>query len=179
MRALKSVGVDEISYCKGHKYATIVYDIDRACVVWVGRGKGRESIDRFFNEMLSDYQKAQIKWATCDISESYIGAIEAHCHKVTLVLDRFHIDKALNEAVDEVRKQQWRTASVSDRKALKGLRWLLFKHSSNRSKKESRILKALRKGNRRIHRAWVLKDDFEQFYDYKPLGRLKGISNDG
>jgi transposase len=167
IRALKSVGVDEISYCKGHKYATIVYDIDRACVVWVGRGKGRESIDRFFNEMLSDYQKAHIKWATCDMSEAYIGAIEHHCSNVTLVLDRFHIAKALNEAVDEVRKQQWRTASVSDRKALKGLRWLLFKHSSTRSKKESRILNALRKGNRRIHRAWVLKDEFEQFWDYK------------
>lgn len=167
IRGLKCVGVDEISYCKGRKYATIVYDIDRGCVVWVGKGKGRGTIDRFFNEMLSDFQKRQIKWATCDMSEAYMGAIETHCPNVTLVLDRFHIAKALNEAVDEVRKQEWREASVSERKALKGLRWLLFKHSSNRSKKESRILNALQKGNRRIHRAWVLKDEFEQFWDYK------------
>jgi transposase len=167
IRGLKCVGVDEISYCKGRKYATIVYDIDRSCVVWVGKGKGRETIDRFFNEMLSVFQKRQIKWATCDMSEAYIGAIETHCPNVTLVLDRFHIAKALNEAVDEVRKQEWREASVNERKALKGLRWLLFKHSSNRSKKQSRILNALRKGNRRIHRAWVLKDEFEQFWDFK------------
>ena len=167
IRGLKSIGVDEISYCKGHKYATIVYDIKRACVVWVGQGKARESIDRFFNEMLSDYQKRHIKWASCDMSQAYIGAIEAHCPNVTLVLDRFHIAKALNEAVDEVRKQEWRKASVSERKALKGLRWLLFRHSSNRSKKQTRVLNALRKGNRRIHRAWVLKDEFEQFWEYR------------
>lgn len=166
IRGLKSIGIDEISYCKGHKYATIVYDLNRSCVVWVGKGKGRETIDTFFNELLSDYQKSQIKWASCDMSKAYIGAIEDHCLNATLVLNRFHIIKALNEAVDEVRKEEWRKASVDERKALKGLRWLLFKHSSTRSKRDSRILNALRKGNRRIHRAWVLKDEFEQFWNY-------------
>jgi len=167
IRGLKSIGIDEISYSKGHKYATVVYDLDRARVVWVGQGKGRDTIDQFFAEHLSDYQKNQIKWACCDMSEAYIGAIEDHCPNATLVLDRFHIAKALNEAVDEVRKEQWRKASANDRKALKGLRWLLFKHSSNRSKKDTRTLNALRKGNHRIHRAWVLKDEFEHFWDYK------------
>lgn len=167
IRGLKSIGIDEISYCKGHKYATIVYDIDRACVVWVGKGKGRDTIDIFFNQMLSDYQRRKIKWATCDMSQAYIGAIEDHCPNVTLVLDRFHIVKMLNEAVGEVRKEEWRKASVDERKAIKGLRWLLFKHSSHRSRKESTILNALRKGNRRIHRAWVLKDEFDRFWDYK------------
>ncbi len=167
IRALKSVGVDEISYCKGHKYATIVYDLDKARVVYVGKGKGLDAIDRFFNEMLSDYQKQQIKYASCDMSQAYISSIENHCPNATLILDRFHIVKALNEAVDEVRKQQWREADTDERKTLKGLRWLLFKHYSNRSKKDSRILNDLRKANRRIHRAWVLKDEFEHFWDYK------------
>jgi len=98
-------------------------------------GKGRETIDQFFHEALSDYQKAKIQWACCDMSPTYIGAIEEHCPNATLVLDRFHIVKALNAAVDEVRKQQWREASADERKILKGLRWLLFKHSDNRSKK--------------------------------------------
>ena len=167
IRGLKTIGIDEFAYCKGRKYATIVYDIDRACVVWVGKGKGRETIDVFFNEMLSDYQKGKIKWATCDMSQAYIGAIETHCPNAQLVIDRFHLVKKLNEAVDEVRKEQWREASVDERKALKGLRWLLFKHSSTRSKRQTRILNQLRKGNRRIHRAWILKDEFEQFWDYK------------
>ena len=167
IRGLKTIGIDEIAYCKGRKYATIVYDIDRACVVWVGKGKGRETIDVFFNEMLSDYQKDKIQWATCDMSQAYIGAIETHCPNAKLVLDRFHIVKKLNEAVDQVRKEQWREASVDERKALKGLRWLLFRHSSTRSKRQTRILNQLRKGNKRIHRAWILKDEFEQFWDYK------------
>jgi transposase len=164
---LKTIGIDEISYCKGHKYATIVYDIDRSRVVWAASGKGRETIDDFFNNNLSKYQKKKIKWATCDMSQAYIGAIEHHCPNATLILDRFHIAKALNNAVDEVRKEQWRLADPDERKALKGLRWLLFKHSSKRSKKDTRILNALHKGNRRIHRAWVLKDEFEQFWEYK------------
>jgi transposase len=167
IRNLRSIGIDEISYAKGHKYATVVYDIDRARVVWVGPGKGRKTINVFFTQQLSDYQKARIKWACCDMSQAYIGAIEDHCPNAKLVLDRFHIVKALNEALDEVRKEQWRNASADERKALKGLRWLLFKHSANRSKEDSRILNILKKGNRRIHRAWVLKDEFERFWEFK------------
>ena len=167
IRNLKTIGVDEISYCKGHKYATIAYDLKKACVVWIGKGKGGETINKFFNEVLSDYQKRHIRWASCDMSRAYITAIEEHCPNATLVLDRFHIVKALNEAVDEVRKEQWRQAAADERKALKGLRWLLFRHSNTRKPKDTRILNALSKGNRRIHRAWVLKDEFEHFWEYR------------
>mgnify|MGYP006435080793 CR=1 FL=1 len=167
IRALKVVGIDEISYHKGHKYATLVYDLERSCVVWVGAGKGREAADRFFNEALSDYQKARIQTACCDMSQAYIGAIKAHCPNAALVLDRFHIVKALNAAVDEVRKEQWREASQAGRKALKGLRWLLSRHSSTRTRRDTRNLKALDKHNRRIYRAWRLKEEFEHFWTYK------------
>ena len=101
-----------------------------------------------------------------DFQSTYIGAIGAHCPNATLVLDRFHIVKALNTAVDDVRKEQWRLASGNDRKALKGLRWLLYRHSSTRSRKDSRTLKALERGNQRIYRAWRLKDEFERFWEY-------------
>ena len=167
VRGLKAIGIDEISYRKGHKYVTVVYDLDRACVVWVDKGKGRDTIDTFFNDVLSPYQRKKIKWACCDMSETYIGAIKDHCPNAKLVLDRFHIAKALNTAVDEVRKEQWRNATGAERKALKGLRWLLFKHPSNRTRADKAILDALRKGNRRIHRACVLKDEFDLFWNYK------------
>ncbi len=166
IRGLKTIGVDEISYCKGHKYATLVYDLDRSVVVWVGRGKGRKTIDKFFNNMLSDYQRQRITAGSCDMSDAYIGAIKTHCPNATLVLDRFHIVKALNAAVDEVRKEQWREAGVDERKALKGLRWLLYRHSSTRSRKDTYTLNALEKANNRIYRAWRLKDEFEQFWEY-------------
>jgi transposase len=171
IRGLKTIGIDEISYARGHKYATVVYDLERSCVVWIGTGKGRDTIDRFFDEELSDYQKAKIKWACCDISDAYIGAIKNHCKNARLVLDRFHIVKKLNEAVDEVRKEQWREAKGREhqekRRALRGLRWVLLRHSVNRTRKDAKTLQALEKWNRRIYRAWRLKDEFEQFWEYK------------
>lgn len=167
LRGLRTIGIDEVSYHKGHKYVTVVYDLKRSCVVWVGQGKGRETIDVFFNTMLSAYQKQQIRWACCDMSETYIGAVKDHCPNAKLVLDRFHIAKALHKALDEVRKEQWREATGAERQALKGLRWLLFKHPSRRTRDDRRILGLLRKGNRRIFRACVLKDEFDQFWNYK------------
>ena len=167
IRALKTLGIDEISYAKGHKYATLVYDLERSCVVWVGKGKARETIDTFFRDHLSAFQKARIRWACCDMSETFIGAIRQHCPNAQLVLDRFHVVKALNEAVDEVRKEQWRQASGEDRKLLKGLRWVLLHHSARRSRKDRRTLQTLEKANRRIYRAWRLKDEFEHFWRYR------------
>jgi transposase len=113
IRGLTTLGVDEVSYCKGRKFATLVYDLDRSRVLWVGQGKGRETIDRFFNECLSVGQKARISWASCDMSRAYTEAIKHHCPNATLVIDRFHVVKALNEAVDEVRKEQWHALEKS------------------------------------------------------------------
>lgn len=167
IRGLVTLGVDEISYSKGRKYATIVYDLDRSCVVWIGKGKGRETIDRFFLEALSDDQKRRIKWASCDMSRAYIQAIKDHCPNATLVIDRFHLVKALNEAVDEVRKEEWRRLGADERKAIKGLRWMLGMHARNRTKGDTRFLNALRNSNRRIYRAWVLKDEFDHFWSFR------------
>ena len=166
IRNVKNIGIDEISYCKGHKYATIVYDLERSCVIWVGKGKVRDTIDDFFTNYLSKYQREQIQAGCCDMSETFIGAIEKWCPNATLILDRFHIVKALNNAVDEVRKKEWREADKNSRKALKGMRWVLYRHSSNRTKKDIEILKNIKRSNRHIYRASVLKDEFEQFWDF-------------
>jgi len=99
---IKSIGIDEVSYAKGRKFVTVIYDLEKSCVVWVGKGKGRDTVDSFFNNELTDAQKKKIKWASCDMYQTYIGAIECHCPNVTVVLDRFHVAKALNEALDEV-----------------------------------------------------------------------------
>jgi len=170
IRGVKTLGVDEISFLKGRKFATLVYDLDRARVLWVGRGKGRETLDRFFNECLGKGQKARIRWASCDMSRAYIEAIRHHCPNATLVIDRFHVVKALNQAVDEVRKEQWRALDKKGRQAIKGLRWLLAMHSDHRSKGHTRFLNRLANANRRIHRAWVLKDEFEHFWNYSYRG---------
>lgn len=176
VRALRTVGIDEISYQRGRKYATIVYDLQRGCVLWVGRGKARDTADTFFRDCLSPFQRAQIRHASCDMSKSFIGAIKHWCPNAKLVLDRFHVVKALNNAVDAVRKEQWRKLKqTAEGKAIKGLRWLLFRHSSTRSRSQNQLLHSLRKSNRRIWRAWVLKDEFESLWEYTYPGAARNF----
>lgn len=79
IRGLKAIGVDEIAYRAGHRYAILVYGMVRSRVVWVGTDKGRETLDRFFREALSAGQAAPIETACCDMSTAYIGALGAHC----------------------------------------------------------------------------------------------------
>ena len=164
---LTSIGIDGISYEKGRKFATIVYDLDKSCVLWVGKGKGRETIDEFFEKVLGKEAASRITTASCDLGQAYIGAIEHYCKNATLVLDRFHVVKLLNKAVDDVRKEEWRELSGADKKSIKGLRWLLYRHSKTRTKKGTQTLNALKKSNNRIFRAWILKDEFEQVWNYK------------
>ena len=170
IRGLKSIGIDEISYQKRHKYLTVVYDLDRHHVVWAGRGKGRKTIDRFFEEVLSKGQRARVRTACCDMSEAYIGAIAHHLPKAVLVLDRFHIVKALNEAVDEVRKEHWRNAEGEARADLRGLRFTLLKNRKNRTRAEHAALASLERSNRRVFRACTLKDELNHFWEYVYLG---------
>lgn len=175
VRDLTLMGVDEISYCKGHKYATIIYDLKRAKVVWVGAGKGSGTLESFLKTKLSEYQRTKIQYACCDMSRAYISTIEKWLKKTTLVVDRFHIVKALNEAMDEVRKEEWRRVSKSKRLALKGIRWILFRHSSTRTKGQTRVINKLRHANNRIYRAWLLKDEFEHFWEYAYTGSAESF----
>jgi transposase len=173
IRGLKSIGIDEIAYASNKKYATIVYDLERACVIWVGKGKAKDTIENFFENYLSKYQRENIVTASCDMSETFINAIKKYCPNATLVLDKFHIVKALNDAMDTVRKEEWQLLSKDERKALKGMRWLLYKHADNRTKNETQLINQLKKSNRRIHRAWILKDEFALFWQYKSPAAAK------
>jgi transposase len=100
------------------------------------------------------------------MAEGYIVEIKRWLKRATLVIDRFHIVKALNTAMDEVRKEEWREVSKKEKKALKGVRWLLFRHSKTRTKRDTRTINKLNRANNRIYRAWLLKDDFEHFWEY-------------
>ncbi len=177
IRGVKRIAIDEISYKKRHRYLTVVYDLDRSCVIWVGEGKGRDTIDTFFTEVLSKGQRSRIVAASCDMSKAYMGAINEHLPNALLVLDRFHIVKALNEAVDQVRKQERAKASAEQRKALKSLRFILLKHPKQRTASERKTLAALERSNRRIYRACTLKDEISHFWQYTYLGCAQKFLN--
>jgi transposase len=173
IKGLVSIGIDEVSYKKGQKYVTLVYDLDRSKVLWAGEGKGRETIDRFFTEVLTKEQREGIRWACSDMANGYTGAVKEHCLNATLVIDRFHVVKKLNEAVDEVRKEEWRQLEGDQKKVVKGLRWLLGLSSLSRSKGDTRTLNTLARTNRRIYRAWELKDEFEHFWSFTYIGSAR------
>ena len=100
------------------------------------------------------------------MSRAYTEAIKPHCPNATLVIDHFHVTKALNEAVDAVRKEEWRVLAGKQRKAIKELRWRLYRHPATRTKGQTRVLNRLCHCHRRIHRVWVLKDEFAQFWGF-------------
>lgn len=178
IRGLTVLGVDEIGYCRGHKYATIVYDLERSKVVWIGAGKGSATFEHFLKNHLSEYQRQQIKYACCDMARAYTSVIKRCLTSTTLIIDRFHVVKALNEAMDEVRKDEWRQVGKSKKLALKGLRWILFRNSSTRRKGETRTINKLKRGNNRIYRAWLLKDEFEHFWGYQYVGSARKFLKD-
>ncbi len=167
IRGLKHIGIDEISYRKGHRYLTIVYDLERRHIIWASKGRARATIDRFFQEHLSPHQRSQVKTACCDMSPTYIGAITEHLPDALLILDRFHVIKALNEAVDEVRKEIWRALDKAGRKKLKGLRFTLLKNKKNRTPAERAAIAKIEHSQRRIFRATTLKDELGNLWDYE------------
>lgn len=172
VRGLTILGVDELSYRKGHKYATLVYDINKSKVVWVGKGKGKETFTEFLLTKMTAAQRARVKYACCDMAEGFLSVLKEHLPKAQVVIDRFHMVKALNEALDEVRKEAWREVEKrsDDRAYYKGLRWILLRGSGTRTKAQTRVANDLRKTNNRIYRAWLLKDDFEHFWEYSYVG---------
>jgi len=172
IRGLKNMGVDEISYRKGHRYATVIYDLDKGKVIWVGHGKDGGALKRFLST-LSTYQRSQIKHVCCDMSRAYTSVIRKHLKNTVMVIDRFHVVKALNEAMDKVRKDEFAKLALSERRAIKGIRWVLFRNPANRTPEDKAILKKLAKSNNRIYRAWLLKDEFEHFWGYSSIGWAK------
>lgn len=178
IRGLTVLGVDEIAYCRGHKYATVIYDLERSKVVWIGAGKGSKTLESFLKNHLSEYQRQQIKYACCDMAFAYTSVIKRVLKNTKLIIDRFHVVKALHEAMDEVRKEEWRKVEKSNKVALKGLRWILFRNSSTRHKGQTRTINKLKRSNNRIYRAWLLKDEFEHFWDYNYVGSAKNFLKD-
>jgi len=129
---LRTLLVDEKAVRRGHNYVTIVLNGDTGELLYLAEGKKREVLDRFF-EQLSPKQKDSIEAVGIDRSGAYQSSIEAHLPGASIVYDRFHLMMNLNQAVDQVRRQQWREASEKDRSVIKGSRFLLLAHAENLS----------------------------------------------
>ena len=172
---IESIGVDEIQYRSGHKYLTLIYQIDDSNkrLLWIGKDRTEQTMERFFDEFnkepADDVPRSEkIQWVCSDMWKPYLKTIKEHCGNALNILDRFHIKKHLNEAVDQTRKEEIRRLrSEGKETVLTGSKWLLLKNSENLSETQAPKLKELLGYNLRCVRAYLLKESFDRFWTYK------------
>ena len=165
LRSLKRIAIDEIYLGKRHKYLTIVMDLDRGAIVFVGDGKGEKSLEPFWRRLR--HSRAKIAAVAADLSPAYSAAIRQNLPQAKLVFDRFHLVKLLNERLTELRRELHREATDKlQKQVLKGTRWLLLKHSADLDPKRNerqRLDEALQL-NKSLAAAYYLKEDLAQIW---------------
>ena len=157
---LRRIGVDEISFCKRHRYLTIVTDHDTGAVIWAGEGKCSDTLKGFFEGLESDVCEA-IEIVTMDMSQAYKKAVREALPSATIAFDHFHIAKLANEALSEVRRALARDVRASDpelAKEIKGKRWPMAYSLPNLPAKHLSDLASLKPGSP-LARAYLLKEE--------------------
>ena len=166
------IGIDEISRRKGHVYVTNVYDLDGKRLLWSGEGRSRETLQRFFEE-LGNALREKVKAVCCDMWQPYIDMIKEHLPNATLVFDKFHIVQHLLKAVDQVRREEARELRITNPELLKRTRYIWLKNPENLTDKQRARLGYLEYLNLRCNRAYLLKEIFREFWEYRSRGWAK------
>lgn len=164
-----AIGVDEIAYKRGHKYLTLVYQIDSGMrrLLWIGQDRTEKTFDRFFDEFENSV-KSHLEFVCSDMWKPYLKVIANRASHAVHVLDRFHIMQKMNKKVDRVRAAETRQLKADGYEPiLKHSRWCLLKRPKNRTKNQTRKLRELLQYNLRTMRAYLMKEDFNQFWGYK------------
>jgi transposase len=164
-KPLHVIGLDEVSRKKGHRYLTLVYDLERGELVWVGKDRTAETVGSFFDE-LGPRRCQGLQAVSLDMWRPYIDTVKARAPQATLCFDRFHVVRHLNEAVDEVRRSLVRKLADPQKALVKGTRFVLLKNPWNLTPSQKQSLSALVRSNSPLSRAWYLKEDFQKFWDY-------------
>ena len=169
LRQLKRIAIDEISIGKGHRYLTVVLNLDNSAVVFVGQGKGGESLNPFFSRLKrTQGGSSKIEAVATDMSPAYTLAVAKHLPQAIHVFDRFHVVKLYNEKRSELRRDihRW-VETVKAKQLLKGTRWLLLKNPQNLDPDRNelqRLNEALRI-NQPLATAYYMKEDLRCFWD--------------
>jgi len=163
-----AIGIDEILTNRGHHYATVVYQIDQHCrrLLWVGKDRTAKTLLRFFRKMGPEVT-ADIQYVCSDMWKPYLKVIAKKLPHAVHILDRFHIVANMNKALDEVRaKESKRLSQEGYEPVLKGARWCFLKRPENLTSNQRYTLRELLKYNLKSIRAYLLKEDFQQFWKY-------------
>ncbi len=177
---LRRIGIDEISYKKGHRYLMVVVDHDSGRLVWAAPGHDKRTLAGFF-DLLGEERCAEIRLVSADAAE-WIGEVVAdRCTAATLCTDPFHVVSWATDALDEVRRQVWndaRRAGATDHaQDLKGARYALWKNPERLTDRQRRKLAWVATLNGPLYRAYLLKEELRLVFQLRgdaALEMLKG-----
>ncbi len=165
---IEAIGVDEIAWQRGHRYLTLVYQIDGHCkrLLWVGEQRTVLTLLRFFRWFGKERSQA-LKFVCSDMWKPYLKVIAKKAGDALNILDRFHIMSHLSKAIDEVRAQEVRDLQEKGYEpVLKKTRWLLLKRPENLTAKQDIKLAELLRYNLKSVRSYLLKEEFQLFWGY-------------
>jgi transposase len=166
LKDISVMAIDEIAVAKGHRYLTLVMDLDSGVVKFVGDGKGADALKPFWKRLRPS--GAVIEAVAMDMSGAYLAAVRVHLPKAKIVFDHFHVVQLFNEKLSELRRALYREATeVQHKEVLKGTRWLLLKNPENldEGKDEKRRLEEALKLNQPLATAYYMKDDLRRFWE--------------
>ena len=168
LEGIEAIGIDELARRRGHRYLTLVYQIDRHCkrLLWIGRERKAETLHGFFDE-LGAARSAALRFVCSDMWKPYLKGVAERAGQAVHVLDRFHIMSHFSKAIDEVRAAEARKLAAEGKApVLRRSRWLLLKRPENLTDAQSERLAELVRRNLRTVRAYLLKEDFQALWEY-------------
>lgn len=193
---LYRIGVDEISYRKGHRYLTVVADHDRAgAVVWAAEGRDHTTLERFYDQ-LGPQRSAALAAVSLDMGTAYAKATRTKAPDAAQCIDPFHVVKLANAAIETARRWAWNNArggpttpsprararitspQGSPARTLKNTRWALLKDPAHLKDSQREALNELRRTRHVLWRAYVLKEELRDLYRLPP-GRRPDAHLDG
>jgi len=168
LEGIEALGVDEIQWQRGHKYLTLVYQIDEGCrrLLWVGKDRTTKTFLRFFR-MFGKERSSQLRFVCSDMWKPYLKVIAKKAGQAVHVLDRFHVMAKMNKAIDEVRAAEAKRLERDGYEpVLKHSRWCLLKREENLTEKQAVKLSELLRYNLQSVRSRLMREDFQQFWEY-------------
>lgn len=169
LEGVTEIGVDEISVFKGHKYLTLVYQLNSGAkrLLWCGPERRVKTLLHFFREF-GKQRCAKLQFVCSDMWAPYLKVIAKKAPQALNVLDRFHIMRKFNEAIDDIRRSEVKQFKANRQEnVLERGRWLLLKRPENLSEKQTTKLSELLKLNLASVKGYLLREDFQRFWDYK------------
>jgi transposase len=170
--ALRQMGVDEIHLGKKQKFLTVVSNLETGEPLWFGRERKKETLDEFFEKQLSSFQRSAVRAACVDMWEPYRQSLEQWVPRCRIVYDKFHIMQHAGAAVDEVRRAEFFRKGGAAREVVKGKRWLLLSRWVHLNTHKKRQLNELFALNRRVMKAYLLKESLDRLWSYTYEGAM-------